>query len=89
MDQAPKIVHGFPVEAKRVPAIGEEGTTTQSFCPLIKGECLRNRCMFWVELFAKDDQRIAHCAYYWNTLQLVDIKQALMSMAKDSRDAAA
>ena len=88
------IQHGFEVqEGRTVPAIGDTGITSQTFCPLIKGTCQGPRCMFWVELFTHTGpgaKRVAHCAYYWNTLQLVDIKQALMrlNLLKEGSDAA-
>lgn|SRR3990167_6142372 len=77
-----EIERGFPVgDPNRIPAIGETGTTQQMFCPLIRTACMKSMCMFWVELLThtgKDAQRVGHCAYYWNALQNVEIKQTLM-----------
>ena len=72
--------HGFLVQQHNggVPAIGEKGISSQTFCPLINGDCKGPRCMFWVELFLTDQRRVAHCAYYWNTVQLTDIKSQLI-----------
>ena len=36
--------------------------------------------MFWVELFQPDGRRVAHCAYYWNTVQWTDIKTQLIQL---------
>ena len=83
-DVPPSLQHGFPVETHgKVPAIGEQGISTQTFCPLIQDDCRGARCMFWVELLTStgpEARRVAHCAYYWNTIQLVDIKQALLRL---------
>lgn len=83
--KVPIIQHGFPVgQSNKRPAIGEQGISPQIFCPLIQDDCKGPRCMFWVELATSDQpdaRRVAHCAYYWNTLQLVEIKQQLMKMA--------
>ena len=81
---APRMERGFPVgDPNRVPAIGETGVSQQMFCPLIKGQCMKSMCMFWVELFTQsgeDAQRVGHCAYYWSSLQFVDIKQQLIQL---------
>lgn len=74
---------GFEVSSgPKVPAIGDRGITTQSFCPLIQSDCLKNKCMLWVELFLGREQRVAHCAYYWNTIQATDIKGQLINLNK-------
>jgi hypothetical protein len=71
---------GFLVDQQdKVPAIGETGVSSQMFCPLIKSACIKQMCLFWVELMA-GEQRVAHCAYYWSALQLVDIKQQLIKL---------
>jgi hypothetical protein len=74
------VQYGFPVQSSGdVPAIGSTGFAEQ-LCPLIKGACVKSKCMFWVELFlGKDEaQKVGHCAYYWNALQLVVIKDILI-----------
>ena len=83
----PTLPRGFPVGFdNRVPAIGETGVSQQNICPLLSNalvekQCVKDRCMFWVELFTHDGEgakRVGHCAYYWNALQNVEIKQALI-----------
>lgn len=78
---AQAIDRGFPVAGMdTVPAIGSTGVSQQMFCPLIKSACIKSMCMFWVELFTHqgaDAKRVGHCAYYWNALQAVEIKEAL------------
>ena len=71
---------GFLVSANgKVPAIGDTGVTTQFFCPLLKGACIKQACMMWVELYA-GSQRVAHCAFYWNAVQMTDIKSQLSQL---------
>jgi len=83
-DQVARISRGFPVGMNdHVPAIGETGVSQQFFCPLLKATCIKDKCMFWVELLthdAPDALRVGHCAYYWNALQLVEVKQALIRL---------
>lgn len=79
----PVPTRGFPVgKPDYIPAIGETGVSQQRFCPLIRQECLKSSCMFWVELFMGPDnkQPFGHCSYYWNTLQFTDIKQQLIML---------
>ena len=75
-------VHGFLVESDgKVPAIGDTGVTTQMFCPLLKGACIKQACMAWVELFLEDGTRVAHCGIlYWTPVQLTDIKSQLIRL---------
>ena len=76
-----KIERGFQVGAGgKVPAIGEVAASTQEFCPLIQGACMKHRCMLWVELLDGNKNKVGHCSYYWNSIQMVDIKNTLIRL---------
>jgi hypothetical protein len=78
--------HGFLVEQENgvVPAVGDTGKSTQMFCPLIRNMCMKTNCMFWLELMS-GDKPVAHCAYYWSAIQLVDIKSQLLEFNKANK----
>jgi len=74
---------GFLVEDDgAVPAIGSTGVTTQQWCPLVRGACLKAGCLFWVELFTGEQppKRVAHCSIYWNAVQMTDIKSQFVRL---------
>lgn len=57
------------------------------FCPLIKAECVKQKCKFWVHITGKDPQNGAEmnfpdCAVRWLPLLLLE-------NAKETRQAAA
>ena len=53
-----------------------------TFCPLIKEECIQNKCMFWTHLRGTHPQTGApmdeyDCAIYWQPILLVENAQKM------------
>ncbi len=71
---APAPTPGFPVDPQgSTPGIGMSGTM---FCPRFRAPCMKNACMFWVELTyaqgTQDEQRVGHCTDYWQTIVMTE-----------------
>jgi hypothetical protein len=73
-DPVPAPTPGFPVAPEgSTPGIGMSGTM---FCPRFRAPCMKNACMFWVELTyapgTKDERRVGHCTDYWQTIVMTE-----------------
>ena len=52
------------------------------FCPLIKEDCIQNKCMWWVHLLGRNPQTEEpidewDCAVYWQPILLVENAQKM------------
>lgn len=52
------------------------GVAGQVMCPHFKNMCMKQGCEMWVEL-KYGDQPVARCAYAWNTVLNVELRQSV------------
>lgn len=65
-----------------VPGLGIAGRT---LCPISSGMCQKDACEFWVEL-NYGEKTVARCTYVWQSVLLVEIRQEIEKLKKDSSD---